>query len=254
MKDILFSDNFRFFYHKFENAHYTDSRKGAPMHFLAYMEKGSAKLVAAHKTVLVRTGDVFYIPRGLPYQSYWYTEGEGTVNFLSFGFLELFAKESAAYDLQKLALPEQTVRVIRAIPTGEGQVSCRTLSLFYGAMAEVLPHLSRSKAGKDERLLAQIKACIAANPHAPMSKIAAMCALSEPRLYAIFSRNSDTTPNEYRCALLCKRAVTLLLTTDQTVEDIAEQLGFSSASYFRKTLKKYTALTPREIRRKSRSL
>jgi len=40
-----------------------------------------------------------------------------------------------------------------------------------------------------------------------------------------------------------------LLTTNKTVEEIASLINFSSASYFRKVLKKHTGSTPSEIRK-----
>ena len=59
------------------------------------------------------------------------------------------------------------------------------------------------------------------------------------------------SPGDYRYMQLCRMAEKILLTTDKKVEDVAELLGFSSASYFRKTLKKYVGKTPKEIRKES---
>ncbi|MBS5725806.1 MAG: helix-turn-helix transcriptional regulator [Clostridiales bacterium] len=50
-----------------------------------------------------------------------------------------------------------------------------------------------------------------------------------------------------------KQVLSLLKQTDGYLsgEEISRQLNFSSASYFLKILKKYTGLTPREIRKRA---
>ena len=46
-----------------------------------------------------------------------------------------------------------------------------------------------------------------------------------------------------------EKAKQLLMTTNISVEEISRMLNFSSASYFRKILKKYSGKTPKEIRK-----
>ena len=46
-------------------------------------------------------------------------------------------------------------------------------------------------------------------------------------------------------------AVNLLSTTNRPVQQISDAAGFSSTSYFRKLLRKYTGKTPLQIRKES---
>ena len=55
-----------------------------------------------------------------------------------------------------------------------------------------------------------------------------------------------------RGQLLLERARDLLLSTDQPVESVSDELGFSSASYFRKKFKAHFGMTPGEMRKKYR--
>ncbi len=64
----------------------------------------------------------------------------------------------------------------------------------------------------------------------------------------------EKTPNEVRQELQTDRAVRLLTTTDMNIQQISDSLGFSSVSYFRKILRKYTGKTPSQIRRHADSL
>lgn len=67
-----------------------------------------------------------------------------------------------------------------------------------------------------------------------------------------FQKSSDVTLNALRGQLLLERARDLLLSTDQPVESVSDELGFSSASYFRKKFKAHFGMTPGEMRKKYR--
>mgnify|MGYP000100461711 FL=1 len=247
MNRIIFYDNFNFLNIKFTNYHYTDNRKGSPMNYLAYMIKGDSNIVSENKTIQVKEGDVFYIPKNLSYQSYWH--GDSEINFLSFGFLELNTKENTNFELQTIPCDGKLIEKIIHIPTNGKRVDCKTLSLFYDAMSEIIPNLKYSSENKEEMMVAKIKHCIRNHPHSPLHEIASMCMVSEPYLYALFKKITQTTPNSYRQKVLCERGIELLLTTDKKIEEIAGMIQFSSSSYFRKVLKKHTGSTPREIRK-----
>lgn len=247
MNNIILDDNFFFFNLRFTSYHYTDNRKGSPMNYLAYMHKGRAKIISENKTIEIEEGDVFFIPNGLGYQSYWY--GTDEISFLSFGFLDLNTKENAKFDLQKLPYNKQIADKIISIPTDGTNVKCKTLSLFYDVMSDVIPYLTCPAENKEERTVDKIKQCIRTHPHSPLSEIANMCAISQPYLYSLFKKVTRITPNDYRQQVLCKMAVDMLITTDKKIEEIAAMLNFSSSSYFRKVLKKHIGSTPREIRK-----
>lgn len=85
-----------------------------------------------------------------------------------------------------------------------------------------------------------------------MKDVATHCKISESGLYPIFQKVFQKTPLEMKQEILCEKAVQLLTTTDLSVEEISNRLLFSSSSYFRKILRKYTGKTPREIRKESR--
>ena len=88
------------------------------------------------------------------------------------------------------------------------------------------------------------------HPNGGIGEAARRCGISESGLYALFQRSGRSTPNELRQKILVEKARELLVSTDRPVEEISRQLNFSSESYFLKILKKYTGLTPREIRKR----
>lgn len=238
-------DNFVFLNVKFDKYHYTDHRVGSPYYYLAYMKKGSARIVSGQNSIQVEEGDVFFIPKNLPYESYWW--GEDEIDFLSYGFLSLQTEEKLNYKLQKIACDKALLQDILNIMGDNRSVSSVALSRFYSVMARLFGIMEKD-GGRDEALVDMIKRRIKECPTDTLPIIAKSCAISEPYMYALFKRATGTTPNEYRQRVVCDRAVELLLTTDKKVEDIALMTGFSSASYMRRVLKKYTGLTPAEIR------
>ena len=86
---------------------------------------------------------------------------------------------------------------------------------------------------------------------AKISDVARHCSISQSGIYLLFKQNLNRTPNEVRLEIICDKAVELLSTTSLSVQEISDRLGFSSTSYFRKTLKAYTGKAPLEIRRES---
>lgn len=245
MNDAAYSDNFRFVDFHLSRYHYTDSRDGAARHYLALMLRGECRIVAGKDTLSICEGDVFYIPKGLSYQSFWY--GRDEIRFLSFGFGHLLTDEAEDISLQVIPCSEDIREKLRSISTG-GHPDCRPLSVFYSVMADLLPTMIRTPERREDTVVRRAETYIEDHPDCSMAELAAACSVSEPYLYVIFHRTTGQTPNTFRQKILCRKAVQLLTTTDRTVEEIASALSFSSASYMRKVLRQHTGHTPRQIR------
>ncbi len=263
MKNINLYNHYNFLYLDLKNYHHTDNRSGSPLNFLALLLKGTAKIVTQNKTMILNEGDVFFIPKNLSYESFWY--GNDDIQFISLGYSNLATNIDAPFDLQILHCDEDIKEKILNVPTivpdnslvntlPEGnRTSCKALSIFYDIMSDIIPMLIASSKNGTLMTLEKIKTAIRLNPFLSLSQIAAECNISEPYLYNLFKKYEDSTPNAYRLKILCDIAVEQLTTTDKKIEQIASELNFSSGSYFRKILKNHTGHTPSEIR-KNRSL
>ena len=250
MKAIFPSNDYYFSKMHFEKYHYTDNTKGSPMNYIAYMLKGRAEIVSKHSTIKINEGDIFFIPVNLPYESYWY--GDDEIEFLSYGFSNTEAKEKLNFNLQVVDCDKELKNQILQIPTEGAALSCETLSLFYGALAKIIPYLRQSQpVSKKDEIIRNAKKYITSHTDCTVAEAALSCFISEPYLYMLFKEKAGCTPNDYRLKVKCKKGIEYLLTTDKTVEEISALIGFSSASHFRRILKSQMGLTPKEVRKNS---
>lgn len=247
MKHALFSDNFTFVEFIFGKYRYTDSRMGAPRHFLATMEEGRCRIAADDVEIEASAGEAFYIPMGLAYQSYWY--GDENIRFRSYGF-GYFPGE-AEYLLQKL--PASAYEAVRSIPLGYNP-DAAALGAMYTVLASLIPGMERAEPSRAVRIVRDAISYMRADTALPMPEIARRCCVSESTLYAAFRTVKSATPNDVRQQLLVERAVNLLTTTSLPVQEISDMLGFSSSDYFRRVFRKHTGRTPGLIRSHAETL
>lgn len=250
MNDIFFYKSFTFNNYSLNKHHYADNRHGVTSHYLAYIIKGTCRILTADNELLMKAGDLFYIPKGLPYQSFWYSEDD--LKFLSFGFTFFPESDKNDFILQKIECNEKVIDEIKKIPIKKN-IDSITLGAFYSALSLVLPLLKENTSKNNYNvILEKAKSYIYDNPSCTVGNIAKHCLISESALYHIFKKYGATTPNALIQKLRCEKGVILLKTTDKTVQEISDDLGFSSTSYFRKVLHIHTGKTPREIRKNSK--
>ena len=84
INDRIFAEGFKFKIFTYKKNSRTDNSSGVKTHFLAYMISGKADIIAQKEKIEVSDGEVFYIPKGLRYKSFWY--GDSAVKFVSLGF------------------------------------------------------------------------------------------------------------------------------------------------------------------------
>jgi len=249
MNNAEFYKNFIFTTYKFSKYHYTDNatNDGAQSNFVARMTKGRALLKTKNSILEINEGDVFFIPKKLLYESFWYGNENGDIEFLSLSAQNLPLKDNTHFPLQKIECNASATEILDTLQK-EQTVNCKTVGLFYSFLGEVLPDMKRG-ANNHERLVEKALHYMYSNTSYQARDIAAYCDISEATLYNLFEKHLNKTPNEVKQEILCEKATALLTTTSLSVEEICFELQFSSSSYFRKILKKHTKKTPSEIRR-----
>jgi len=99
--------------------------------------------------------------------------------------------------------------------------------------------------------LSQIISFISENLHRelPISELASYCHLSTDYFSRIFKQKFGMRPNIFMQSKRVERAQLLLLTTDYSIQQIAEKVGLDNLSYFSRVFKKHVGKTPGSFRR-----
>lgn len=245
MNDVEFYNGFSFRLYEFihNRSHIFDAM---PYHFIAYVYKGIAHFVSQDGDFTVTSGDFFYLPKGLNYRSSWEVDEE--VRFATFGFSFFPQPEKRYYPMQKIRAVPEAVR-LQAQLVANRRVSSTSVGILYQLLGCLQPHMTYAEQSKKTVLVEQAENYWQEHPFANAQETAQVCGVSASSLYAAFRDVRECSMVEAKHKLLADKAVDLLLTTDKSIEDISEQLGFSSATYFRKVFREQLSLSPRDARK-----
>jgi len=84
--------------------------------------------------------------------------------------------------------------------------------------------------------------------HLCATSVAELFEVSEKRVYEVVRELTDMSFNEYLLSLRMKRAAYLLMSTQESIADIADQCGFQGSSTFYRVFKKYYGMPPGQYR------
>ena len=248
MNDTIFCENFRFNEFCFQESKHRDNSFGVGYHFIGFLKEGSARLVSRDQTVTLKENDLFYIPKGCKYHSYW--TPEGSVRFDSIGFLDFPTATPNGYRLQKIDDDEAILEAYLPLSRNK-TVNAGSIGVLYRLLGLLEPKLALAPGSSDVAISEKLTLLMKQNPHMTIPEYAELCQVSESLLYNYVKRCTGKTPNTLRQEILCEKAAELLYTTSYTVEQISDRLGFSSAAYFRKVLRQFTGKAPSDIRKES---
>ena len=252
MNDIIFYKSFKFNEFNYNREVRCDNSHGVELHYIGYMKHGSGRIVTEGEEMRISAGEMFYIPKGCKYRSFWMPEGD-CVRFDSIGFLYFPTPTPNGYRLQKI---ERGERVMRAFaPLSESKEhSLASISALYSLLDILKDTMAEAPPDRETALYEDFRGHLRRDPRLTVPEYASLCGVSEALLYARVKEYSGKTPNELRREELCRRATELLRTTDRTVEDICDRLGFSSSNYFRKVFFEIYGKTPSQVRRERNTM
>lgn len=250
MEDQELFKSFLFRLYTFAPKHHTNNLHGVARHYIGYLYRGSAKLVSDEETLELEEGDLFYIPKGCRYHSYWY--GKDGAQFDSFSFAAIPEQAHTGYCLQKLNMTDEVRRLHRELAQ-DRTVNVRSVGLLYRLLWELMPTMKQRPYGKNDALARKIANHIYEHPDERSDLTARSCGVSESTMYHVLKNVMNKTPNQLRQEARCTRAINLLTSTDLSIEQVSIQLGFSSSSYMRKLLRATTGKTPLQIRKSTQN-
>ena len=246
MNDTIFFKHFLFNEYHFDETRHVDNSRGVNMHFIGMMKHGKGRIVSEGQTLEIRENEMFYIPKGCRYHSYWIAEDH--VTFDSIGFLYFPTEKSSGYMLQKI---EKSREVWDAFaPLSENKVlNTAAIGILYCLLGILEGKLNSSPPARDLFVYEKAVQYMKENPHKTIPQYAELCGVSESLLYHYIKKVGSKTPNRIRQEILCEKAVNLLITTNDTIEEICDMLNFSSAAYFRKVFHDIYHKSPTQMRK-----
>lgn len=251
MEDLELYKSFTFKRYSFNPGRHTDNSGGVGRHYIGYMYKGTAQIISSKGRIDLQEGDLFYIPKGCCYHSYWY--GSDEVVFDSFAFSAIPQQTYTTYCLQKLTMTDH-VRNLHQALAADRTVNARSVGALYQLLWALMPTMKHHTYCKGGALARQIADYIYEHPDERADQTARSCGVSESTMYHILKKELGKTPNRLRQEAKCQQVVVLLTSTDLSVEQVSAQLGFSSSSYMRKLLAATTGKTPLQIRKASQNM
>ena len=216
------------------------------MHYIGMMKHGRGCIVSKGQTLELKQNELFYIPKGCPYHSYWIADN--FVTFDSIGFLYFPTNNSNGYMLQKI---EQNQEIQEAFaPLSESKtLNAASIGTLYGLLGILEGKLKPSPLTRDVGIYEEVVQYMRMNPHKTIPQYARLCGVSEALLYHHIKKATGKTPNRIRQEILCEEAANILITTNYTVEEICDMLKFSSAAYFRKVFHDIYHKSPTQVRK-----
>lgn len=246
MNDAVFFKNFRYNEYCYNETQHRDNSRGVDMHFIGLMKHGTGRIVSEGQILEIHENEMFYIPKGCRYHSYWIAKDY--VLFDSIGFLYFPTNKTNGYMLQKI---EQTQEIRDAFaPLSENKAlhtaSIGTLYCLLGILETKLTSAPLTQCFyMYEKLIRHMNE----DPHKTIPQYAKLCEVSDALLYRHIKKATGKTPNRIRQEILCEKAANILITTNYTIEEICDMLRFSSAAYFRKVFYEIYHLSPSQMRK-----
>ncbi len=226
---------------------------------ILYCTKGSGTLKMNNELTLIPPMTAIFIPADLPHEYYpnediwdihWIAPSGYAINdvLAQFGL-----KEVAVFRLSDISLLEHFFRRMHESLMSDSIFgNFRASGYLYDFLIEFY-RLTSAKAtsASPNSIIIKVVDYINSNYTEAISleELCEISGVSKQHLCRLFQSVLNTRPMEYIAKRRIQAAKELLSHTDLSVEDIAEQTGFCSGSYFCKLFRRYEGITPTQFRK-----
>lgn len=211
---------------------------------IGYLLKGEGEFLYKGKKYYAKEGDLIYISAGTRYYSFW--RGYPEIEFYSIDF---------AFNVNS-AYGEYRFQIVKNFKKDffdkmyQAENSLQLTSALYSILCDLYPKMKKEQIFKNSSItpaLDYIEKHFLEN--ISIKTLADLCNLSQSHFFTLFKKQTALSPIQYKHNLLVENAIDMLTLTDKTIEEISEELNFSSSNYFRKIFTSITGHTPKEYRK-----
>lgn len=229
---------------------YQVSRKGLHSYLFFCILSGELHFTYRDHSFTAATGDIvlldcmyphhYYTPKQVRFQ-FFHFDGNVTSDYCEY----LYQKDGALFrNKSEAALTfQQLLDQLRLPQPDDHRLSALVHTLFGSLAAKIRKPLSSSIQ----------KACLYLETHfqepVTVEDAARQTALSKYHFSRVFKAETGSSPHEYLSTLRLRRARELVMETTRSIDAIAVECGFSSASHFIRAFKKDLDFTPAVYRK-----
>ena len=244
-----------------QDAEYDFSDAPRPCHNFAFMLEGWAEIETEEQVLILKKGEVLFIPQGTTYTSRWKAEPKAVFHSVHFNFsvpFDPFLQKKLPVQILKPNDFKKTHAILLDLEKNQyakDENSFLCLAAFYRLCGELLPlvHLDETKQTENPVYNAIVYLENHFTEPCAVSKLAELCFLSPSRFYYLFKLYTGISPIVYKNRTTIRHAAqTLLLEKDKSIETVSDEYGFADPIYFRRLFKKFTKKTPSQYRREGR--
>ena len=239
---------------KNQNHHKLLSIKSRHSDAFVYVISGSCTYRFDDKTEFkVTAGDVFYLPYQSIYTMYIHTSDYKFI-FCDFQFVETEAKYGVLFQNQKQKNIENLfLKLLNKYHSPSVNAKTECMAILYGIYSILQQdaqkiYLGKNKENKAAAALRYIDESFNL-PEFSISLLADKIGVSEVYIRKLFKAQYGISPSKYLMSVRLDHAKKLIKYPFMTLEECAQQSGFSSLQYFCRLFKKETGISPGKYRK-----
>ncbi len=233
---------------------------GYPNHQIFICLEGSGKIVTAQKRIIVRVGDMLYIPASLPHEllptdSKWQLigidlDGDSIVKLLEMMKLTKLRSEKLS-DHETPA--RKMLAIMQSVRDGSSSEMSDSSALAYDLLMQLHKQINIVGENTDGQKFAQLEPvvnyiCDNYRVEMTLDELAGIIGLSPQYLCRLFKDCYQMRPFEFLAKKRIQQAKLMLAEDNYTVNEIAQMVGYNDCSYFCSVFKKHEGISPAEFR------
>lgn len=236
---------------------YNYSKQPRPCHNFVFMLEGEGFIEANDETILLKTGDILFIPKNTTYVAQWKATPKTVFHSLHFSF------QPKNDPLLNKAIPIQLLsnnnfnqlysllKDIERYQFSKTTDSFLALSAFFTLCGRLLQHIRLSEIHPINTIILPAITYIQKNHKKKLSVeyLARLCNLSPSRFYYLFKQETGDSPIVYKNKITLQNcAQELLYDKSITIKELSFKYGFGSPIYFERLFKKIVGKSPSQYR------
>lgn len=212
-----------------------------------YLSEGEFTAKFEKESLTVRAGEMLYIPTERTWEFVF--GPHHIIRGVICHFRTWPNVDELDYYAQIIPVDEALKHEISLLPFDQKEVDCRYIWKTYRFLTKVQPYMQKI----DSKYIAKIESVLKymrTHEHYTIPQLVAYSGMKKSNFYIMFERLTGVTPIQAKHRIHAMKAEMLLIDTNLSVDEIAQQVGFQSAAHFRKIFNYRYGFSPKELRKR----